>query len=240
MAVQMQAIADKQSLLEVFRNLDETSCPYQYNFHLHTRCSDGQLTPIELIQQAIQHQLLGLAITDHHSVDGYFEVTEWLETEWSKSAWFKTEWVEQHPNAEFSCPQLWSGTEITATLFEADVHILGFAFRPTHPALTPYLQGESVQGWQRQAEQVIASIHAAGGMAVLAHPARYTKSPEVLIPAAVKAGIDGVEAYYCYANPEVWEPSMRQTQRVKSMANQFHLLKTAGTDTHGRNILRRI
>ena len=236
MAVQMQAIATKQSLLEVFQHLDRTSCPYQYNFHLHTCCSDGQLTPIEVVQQALRHQLRGLAITDHHSVAGYLEAAEWL----SQASPSLNPPASEECHLRESPLQLWSGTEITASLAGADVHILGFAFTPTHPALAPYLQGESVQGWQRQAVPVIDAIHQAGGVAVLAHPARYTKSPETLIPAAVAGGIDGVETYYCYANPDHWEPSPRQTQRVESLADQFQLLRTAGTDTHGRDILRRI
>ncbi len=236
---------DKQSLLEVFRTLDGASCPYQYNFHLHTHCSDGQLTPIDLIQQAVHHQLFGLAITDHHSIDGYLEASQWLE----QHSRLEKSGPEQHgfmnPGSENSDtdagqPQLWPGTEITASLLGVDVHILGFAFSPSHGALEPYLQGKAVQGRGRQSEQVIAAIHEAGGFAVLAHPARYSKDLETLIQAAAEQEIDGVEAYYCYSNPDVWEPTADKTQRVEIMAEQFQLLKTAGTDTHGRNILRRI
>ncbi|NER51249.1 MAG: PHP domain-containing protein, partial [Symploca sp. SIO1A3] len=66
------AAQDQQALKKVWENIQPDSCPYFYNFHMHTRCSDGQLEPEELIQQAISIGLKGLAITDHHSVAGYF------------------------------------------------------------------------------------------------------------------------------------------------------------------------
>jgi hypothetical protein len=91
-----------------------------------------------------------------------------------------------------------------------------------------------------RASQVIQSIQGAGGLAVLAHPARYKKSPVELIPAAVRLGIDGVEAYYCYSNLEHWEASPRQTQQVKALGQAYGLLQTCGTDSHGMSILKRI
>ncbi|MFM7440439.1 MAG: PHP domain-containing protein, partial [Snowella sp.] len=61
-----------QALIEVWETLEPRSCPYHYNFHLHTLFSDGRLTPDALIEQAVSIGLKGLAITDHHSVKGYY------------------------------------------------------------------------------------------------------------------------------------------------------------------------
>ena len=61
--------ASKMLLKEVFQNLDAQSCPNSYNFHMHTVYSDGKLQPSELMQQAINIGLKGLAITDHHTVE---------------------------------------------------------------------------------------------------------------------------------------------------------------------------
>ncbi|MFM7612651.1 MAG: PHP domain-containing protein, partial [Synechococcales cyanobacterium] len=58
-------------LNQVFKAIDGGSCPYSYNFHLHTTSSDGQLLADELIEQAFELGLKGLAITDHHSLEGY-------------------------------------------------------------------------------------------------------------------------------------------------------------------------
>jgi hypothetical protein len=130
--------------------------------------------------------------------------------------------------------------EINAGLLETEVHILGYAFDPNHEGMQTYLQGRTVTGAAYQAAQVIATIHQAGGLAVLAHPARYKRSLSVLIPAAAELGIDGVETYYCYTNPHLWRPSPEQTQQVQQLGNAYDLLQTCGTDTHGLNLLQRL
>lgn len=213
-------------LRAVFSQLTAESCPHIYNFHMHTVCSDGKLQPEALIQQAIALNLKGLAITDHHSVRGYQAAQAWLES-------------QPHSQTQ-SWPYLWSGVEITAKLLGTDVHILGYDFNPQHPALQPYLQGHSVEGISAQANQVIACLHQAGGLAILAHPARYPLPHQDLIPAASDLGIDGLETYYCYNNPEIWRPSPEQTRQVQELGLTYGLFHTCGTDTHGLNLLRRL
>jgi predicted metal-dependent phosphoesterase TrpH len=216
------------SLKSVFQSIAAESCPFVYNFHLHTMHSDGQLTPESLIKQAVSNGLKGLAITDHHSVAGYRLASRWLE-----------DWCLKQPEG-YTPPDLWSGVEITADLLGGDVHILGYGFDPAHSALSPYLEGHSPVGEASRAVQVIQSIQSAGGLAVLAHPVRYRRSPAELVPAAVMAGIDGVEAYYCYGNLDPWSPSPNQTQQVLELAQAYGLLQTCGTDTHGMSILKRL
>ena len=84
------------------------------------------------------------------------------------------------------------------------------------------------------------AIQAAGGVAVLAHPVRYRRPPEELIPAAATLGIDGVETYYAYDNPAEWRPTPEKTERVEKLANAYALLSTCGTDSHGLTLTRRI
>ncbi len=218
---------DTQTLQEVWLRLTANSCPYEYNFHMHTKHSDGQLYPEQLIKQAANIGLKGLAITDHHSVEGYKVAQKWLE---------KTS-LETPTD---SLPHLWTGIEVTANLLNIDVHILGYAFNPEHPAMIPYLWGESPLGTQALAENVIEAIHKAGGMAVLAHPERYRRSAKKVIPAAVEVGIDGVEAFYAYNNPNPWKPSPRQTEMVLGLSSFYGLYHTCGTDSHGLNLLQRI
>jgi len=217
------AFQDAAALRQVFEAITPESCPRLYNFHMHTICSDGRLTPEGLIQQAISLGLQGLAITDHHSLQGFRRAQAWL--------------TEQQP-AE--APHLWSGVEINAQLLHEEVHILGYAVDPDHEALQPYVQGHGVRGDRAQAHCVIAAIHAAGGIAVLAHPARYRHSPAELIEAVNTAGIDGVESYYAYNNPNPWHPSPKQTREVFTLGEYHGLLHTCGTDTHGMNLLQRL
>ena len=206
-------------LRTVWEGIGPESCPLQYNFHMHTTCSDGRLTPMQLLQQAREIGLQGLAITDHHTLAGYERV---------------------HQSLSASDFKIWTGLEINSFLLDCEVHILGYGFDPNHHSLIPYLQRQTAKGIDYVATAAIDAIHAAGGLAVLAHPFRYRSSAERLIKAAHAAGIDGIEAYYCYGNPFPWVPSPLQTQQALSLAKQFSLYATCGTDTHGTSLLQRV
>jgi predicted metal-dependent phosphoesterase TrpH len=219
--------ASRELLKQVFENIDVDSCPQSFNFHMHTVHSDGKLQPSILMEQAIAIGLKGLAITDHHSIGGYQVGKQWLEDfNWS------------HP--EVNTPHLWSGVEINANLLDVEVHILAYAFEPEHLKMQPYLQRKPPTGQDYEAENVIAAIHQAGGLAVLAHPARYRRSHFELIPVAAEFGIDGVESFYAYNNPKPWKPSIIETEEVQQLAEKYSLFNSCGTDTHGLNLLQRL
>jgi predicted metal-dependent phosphoesterase TrpH len=219
--------ASREILKQVFQSIDAASCPKLFNFHMHTVHSDGRLHPQELILQAIAIGLQGLAITDHHSIDGYKVAQAYLE-----------QWQWEHPDA--GIPYLWSGAEINANLLDIEVHILAYAFELENSTIKPYLQKCPTKGYEYEAVNVIAAIHQAGGLAVLAHPARYKRSHFDLIPAAAAKGIDGVETFYAYNNPNPWKPSAMETSQIKQLASEYNLFNTCGTDTHGFNLLQRL
>jgi predicted metal-dependent phosphoesterase TrpH len=216
------------SLKSVFQSITSDSCPSTYNFHLHTVYSDGQMRPEDLVQQAVAYGLTGLAITDHHTVTGYRAAQRWLDRR-----------NLQNTQSQ-AFPYLWPGVEITARLLDIEVHLLGYGFAPEHLAMKPYLLGQSPVGEAAKAVQVIRAVQDAGGLAILAHPVRYKKQPAELIAAAVRLGIDGVEAYYCYGNLDPWLPSPAQTQMVVELSQAYGLLKTCGTDSHGLSIFKRV
>ncbi|MGB3496118.1 MAG: PHP domain-containing protein [Elainellaceae cyanobacterium] len=214
-------------LKHIFQAIAPDHCPALANFHMHTFCSDGQLDPEALVQQAVFLGLRNLAITDHHTINGYRHAHQWL----------------RHHGATANTsvlPKLWPGLEVNAGLLDIEVHILCYAFVPDHPALQPYVQGEAATGDDYDAAQVIDAIHQAGGLAVLAHPARYRRSPADLIGAAAAMNLDGVESYYAYDNPEPWRPSPKQTEIVYQLGEQYGLFHTCGTDTHGESLLKRL
>jgi DNA polymerase III alpha subunit (gram-positive type) len=98
-AMENQNSAQNTTLLrQVFTNIQPDSCPKHYNFHMHTNCSDGKLLPEDLMKQAVAIGLKGMAITDHHSVEGYYRAAQWLEQQSNESV------------------HLWTGIEITAYL----------------------------------------------------------------------------------------------------------------------------
>ena len=80
-------------------------------------------------------------------------------------------------------------------------------------------------------EAAIAVVHAAGGVAVMAHPQSWTKDPSALRSGLAKlkdAGLDGIEAVY-QANP----PGVTIDHLLA--ANELGLAVSAGSDFHGEN-----
>lgn len=73
-------------------------------------------------------------------------------------------------------------------------------------------------------KEAIGWIKRAGGVPVLAHP--YTLRENVLIDDFVKAGIMGIEVYYC-------QHSKYQTEEFLKIAQKNNLLITGGSDSHG-------
>ncbi|MGF1458437.1 MAG: PHP domain-containing protein [Leptolyngbyaceae cyanobacterium] len=225
-------------LRRIFETVTEASCPGELNFHMHTLHSDGQLSPEMLVEQAINLGLREFAITDHHTVSGFRQAKQYLE-----------DWQWKHPapiqrrgryQGMRRLPRLWVGVEVTSRLAGVEVHILGYAFQPNHPAMQPYLNHYSPRGDEQLADKVIQSIQLAGGIAVLAHPCRYRRSPEDLVPLAVEHGIDGIEAFYAYDNPKAWRPCPKKTPSMQQLAEELGLLTTCGTDTHGKSLMRRL
>ena len=235
--VHRTATQDSLLLREVLQSINAQSCPKTYNFHMHTNCSDGKLTPAELMSQAVEIGLRGMAITDHHNVKGYRRACQWIEDWcWRNPA----SWSRKRKPAAKTLPKLWTGIEITSLLADTDVHILGYAFRPSDEGMKPYIKGGAPQGEDRQAIRVIRAIQSAGGIAILAHPVRYRTDEITLIRAAARLGIDGVETYYAYDNPNTWRPSPGKTERVKALAKEHNLLSSCGTDTHGKVLTKRL
>lgn len=74
------------------------------------------------------------------------------------------------------------------------------------------------------AEEVVEIIHAAGGIAVLAHPALYDNFD--LLERLVPCGLDGVEVWHPTADEET-------TARLTAFAKKNKLLMTGGSDFHG-------
>ncbi|MGD1922175.1 MAG: PHP domain-containing protein [Pleurocapsa sp.] len=198
---------DTTYLRSVWETINYISCPYSFNFHMHTTASDGKLKPSSLVQQAIDIGLQGFAITDHHSVNGYREAEQYLAQLSEK-------------DSTGHIPHLWTGVEITSRLLDVEVHILGYGFDPEHPSISSYLEGDKPEGERAAAKRVIKSIKEAGGLVVLAHPERYRRSSNQLIPAVADLGIDGLETYYAYNNPKIWQPSPRRTKKVQEFAEK--------------------
>jgi predicted metal-dependent phosphoesterase TrpH len=79
-------------------------------------------------------------------------------------------------------------------------------------------------------EQIIAAIHAAGGVAVLAHPSGISAGNGLLqaeqLKPLVEMGLDGLEIYHPRLDDEA-------RAHFLVLAQRFGLLVTGGTDEHG-------
>ncbi len=80
---------------------------FRADLHCHTTCSDGALSPIELVKKAKQNGLSGLSITDHDSIEAY---------------------AGAMPCANEIGLPLVSGAEFSSVHQDVSVHILGYAF----------------------------------------------------------------------------------------------------------------
>ncbi|MEP1150111.1 MAG: PHP domain-containing protein [Balneola sp.] len=81
--------------------------PAKVDLHIHTTCSDGQLSPEEVLKLASQKNLKAVAITDHDTFEGY------------KLA---------KPFAEEYDIELIPGVEVTTTFNGKESHILAYYF----------------------------------------------------------------------------------------------------------------
>jgi predicted metal-dependent phosphoesterase TrpH len=84
------------------------------DLHCHTTCSDGTLTPEELVRHAKEIGLSGLAITDHDTVEAYQTAPQ----------------VAKEVGI-----LLGTGVEFSTLFNEMSVHVLGYDFQLTHPEL---------------------------------------------------------------------------------------------------------
>ncbi len=212
------------ALYKVLSSVQPSDCPSKYNFHTHTICSDGSLTPKELITQAIDKRLLQLAVTDHHNIDAYEPMNDV---------------ILKNKSLGVACPKLWTGIEITCLLSKCLVHILGLGFHYRHESLARYTKSEAEVGKYLRAEHVIDSIHDAGGLAILAHPARYRLTAKELVLSAFESGCDGAEAWYDYDSKSSWEPTPIVCEKIARQLADLGMLSSCGTDTHGLSLYGR-
>lgn len=74
--------------------------------------------------------------------------------------------------------------------------------------------------------EVVGYIHAAGGVAALAHPCAIRGDVHAIVAELASQGLDGIEAYYPTSTPG-------QTELFTSLAAQYGLMVTCGSDYHG-------
>lgn len=253
------------------------------DLHCHSHFSDGQLSPSDLLQLAIQNDVTMLALTDHDTVDGISPLIE--------------------ANKEQKNPiQIIPGIELSVRWKKYDLHILGLNINPSSVTLQALIKKQQQSRNERAVaiaacmaqlgiddalekakkiaghehigrphfaevlvqagkvpniqaaferylragkpayvptpwislEEAITETIAAGGDAVIAHPNKYklTRTKLFELGLAFKmAGGTGVEVISGDMNPT-------QIQSLVTMANQYNLLASTGSDFHGEKMSR--
>lgn len=88
------------------------------DFHTHSTCSDGTMTPTELVKHAVKSGLSAFALTDHDSVDGIKEAAKEAENHQ----------IDFVPGIEFSAAD------------DTETHIIGLFIDPENEVLLSTIQ----------------------------------------------------------------------------------------------------
>lgn len=109
------------------------------DLHCHSHFSDGALSPEELIQKALSHQIQCLSLTDHDTVEGYPQLLQ---------------------AASKTSIRIINGIELSVRWKKNDIHILGYQINHTDH-LHSLIQSQN-QSRVERAEQIGASLLLSG------------------------------------------------------------------------------
>ena len=188
------------------------------DLHIHSCFSDGKLTPQELLKDAQTKGYSLIAIADHNTLDAY-KKTNILESGMVVTA------------IEFDC---WYRGVL--------VHLLGYGVDINNTELLKLCaknkketEADIVRLFNhRHPKDVIAAIHNAGGIAVLAHPACYWAiNLDHFIKSLITLGLDGVESYYPYRRHR-GIIKFHTAQTVQKIARKYNVIMTGGSDSHAQ------
>ena len=102
------------------------------DLHIHTNFSDGDKSLEEVLREAERLGLLAISITDHDSIEAYYE-------------------LEKPEVRKLFSREIITGVEVSATLGGVTVHILGYGidYKEIEPHLVPFL-GEPLVNFAKQ------------------------------------------------------------------------------------------
>ncbi len=189
------------------------------NLHIHTNYSDGRADFEDVIHQAEEKGYKYIAISDHNTMNGYIKTA------------IKKDFLI--PAVEFD---VWYGPIFC--------HILAYGVDFNNETFKPFLAKNEREIRckftrllpTRDMQKLINAIHAAGGIAVLAHPACcWALSLDNLFSSLKKLGLDGAEVYYPYERHR-GIIKFHRASTVEKYATKHNLIKTGGTDLHKKEL----
>lgn len=128
------------------------------DLHSHSTCSDGLLSPAELVERAVLRGVDMLALTDHDELSGL---------------------APARAAAAQLGLRLINGVEISVQWEDTTLHIVGLNVDPSHVPLVDGLAAIR-SGREQRAQRMADSLTAAGIAGSLEGARRYAKNPELL------------------------------------------------------------
>ena len=185
------------------------------NLHIHTTYSDGNGEYRDIVTQAKEKGYKNIAITDHNTVQGHID------------------------NSDLS------GFVIPAVEFDVwykyvFLHLIAYGLDVNALCMQKFYAKNKAETEKdiirilpkRNIKELIFSIHNAGGIAVIAHPACcWALNMEKFIKDLKDLGLDGIEIHYPYPR---WRKYMKfaPVEELEQIADKYGLIKTGGTDLH--------
>jgi len=248
------------------------------DLHMHSTCSDGTMTPRQLVAHANKLGMTVISVTDHdticHVKDVQFEAEQqgieiisgievsaeyegrgtmhilgyFIDPEnddiFDMLKKFREGRDERNPKIVEKLNELGVKIEYTDVLKEAAGQSVGRPhiarvmlqkgyIRNTREAFDKYLAKGAPAYYDRvrfYPEKIISVIHAAGGLAFLAHPKQLgimnVRELEALVQKLISQGLDGIEVYSSCQNK-------KEVKIYRTIAEKFDLLVSGGSDFHG-------
>ena len=187
------------------------------NLHIHTKYSDGSGDFKTICEQAKQKGYKYIAITDHNTVQGHLD----------------------NPDCDVI-----TGVEFDVWYKYIFLHLLAYGIDTKAECMKKFYAKTKSQTEKDivriipriNLSKLIQSIHDAGGIAVIAHPACcWALNMDEFIKDLKNLGLDGVEVYYPYPR---WRKYMKfaPLDKIEQIADKYDLIKTGGTDCHSETL----
>lgn len=130
---------------------------FRADLHCHSTCSDGTLTPTEIVQLANKINLKGLSITDHDTISAYSEAIVAAEA--------------------YQLPLI-SGVEFSSIYDQTNVHILAYSFSLDSKIILDFCQSHSLRRIERN--QIILDLLASHGMPIAENELKMSSTESVI------------------------------------------------------------